>query len=158
MFLLMVGKLYEVAIMHGVGDRLNQWLIIRFGSGIADWGTDIIFTAVLFENKSYLRWYSLACILLSYVMSCIVSLYLIEGWRSRKNTTNNLLRYLTKYGAFMYFITAFTGFYSALFLLTTKLFGRYIFNLQLRYLDVQMVQNFRFVNVCLLEVECMYTD
>lgn len=139
---------YKVIASSAI-DTVAIVAIIRFGGDIADFGSDILFTFALFDEKSEYGIYCAIFTLLPYFVSCIVGIYWLERWRSR--TDERLLVYLNKYDKFVIIGTVVAGFYSTILLSQSKLFALTIFNFQLKKSDIQTLENYKFFNYILLE-------
>lgn len=148
--LINIGVVYDACKFENAIDTIDFIAVVRFGGNFCDFGTDVIFTLVLLEQKSSLALYSALFTFIPYAFSIGVGIYWVERWRSRRNA--HLLPYLKKYDIFVYVGIVLTGFYSTVSLIRSKLFALGMFNFQLRRKDVQRLQDWRFVNAVFLEV------
>ena len=149
MILIFAGMFYYYCIINKGFDKVEIAALLRCGTNLADFATDLIFSVILFEESSDLAIPSLIEAVLPYVISCGVGLYWLERWRVR--TDSRLLNYLKKYDTMLIILSVIVGFYSAVGLLRSKLFSHQMFNFQLRRNEVQTLANYRFINTVLLE-------
>ena len=143
--MIIVGMGYYYTSAKSSCDKPDISALIRFGANIADFATDLIFSAVLFEEgETVLGILSLIFTLVPYLVSCGVGLYVIEQWRVGNDS--RLLPYLKKHDTVLLILSVVAGFYSAVSILRSKLFAMEMFMLQLRQSDIKRLDTFRFFN------------
>ena len=168
LFLLLIAIIYHYIIAKG--SHLNNLFgLLRFFASVADFWTDLLFTAILYfesnrednisnnnKNTYFLLFIvSTVCVGAAYLCSCIFGVYWISRMRitisGKKDSSHRLLKYFKQYDMFVYGMITIAGFYATIDLLRSKLFYLDIFNLQLTHEEYTSLKMYRFINIVLLE-------
>ena len=149
MVIMMIGKIYAWRTGQG-SDGPDIFAIFYFIHNVADFWSDLLFCLVLYVDRevaNYLFVFALSCVCCPYLVSCCVGVYTLSHWRNfSQNGT-----YLKRYDVFMFGLTALAGFYATVNLCRSKLLYLNIFNLQLNNREILKLQNYKFINVVILE-------
>ena len=130
--------------------------ILRFGMNVGDFWTDLLFCLVLFldDDAPFLLFLiGIVFVAVPYVASCIVCVTWISKWRNSADVFSGtrLASYFKKYDMLIYAMTSIAGFYSTVDVCKSKLFHLKAFRLQLKQKEYNILKNYRFITIVLLE-------
>ena len=144
--------------LHRLLDKPNVLSILKCIHNVCDLWTDLMFTIILFVQKDELigdgniLWYlSAFCLVVPYILQCILCLWYLQSWQDRIDTLTNLSNYPSKYEWFIIACTMMFGFYATIELTRSKLFYLTIFHSQMSDSYYQKLKQYRFLNIIILE-------
>ena len=123
--------------------------LFKFFHQIGDLWTDIIFSIILLYQQHWLSGISIAIVIMSYILTCLVGLSWTE--QQRFSTNDRLRIYIEKFDTWLIVGTVFCGFYACINLLCSKLFFLPQCHFQLKKTELIELQNRRFITIILFE-------
>lgn len=135
--------------------------VLTYVVSVFDGVTDILFAFLMhLKCEMQLFYISFLFTLLPFILSIMFSIYWIIKWNDRNVVTASfrITRYLKEYSVILVIFAACGDFYSAISFVRSKMFCLNALNFGLKKSEMEQLVVYKFVNVSLCEVCCMFPN